>query len=1488
LAATDVNGTASAQITVAVNPQAGVSQGWIGSPVYGSQVSGIVPIKVASGVTLGSGVLTVYPANNPSAVTVLNANTTGSGQIGSWDTTQINNGTYWITLQATTTSGSSEYNLALVTVVGNYKPGRVVTTVTDLVVPVNGLPIKIQRTYDSLNASTSGDFGYGWNLSTSVDLSVDPKGDVTFTLGGIRHTFYLTPQFLGWLFPYYVPAFTAEAGFHGTLNANGAGCANLFDFLEPDGSLWACIGGGYFTPSSYVYTDPTGTSYLISTNGNLQAIVDKNGNRIDIRANGITSTMGLSVPFVRDSSGRITSITDPQGNVYQYGYDPSGNLATVTYPNTPISSTYTYDSNHFYLSGTDFNNKPLPSTSYYTSTDTDSNGLPLNGRLKSVTDALGETTSYAYNLKTNTTSITYPADGGGNVGTATMVYSSAGDLLSTTDPLGHATTNTYDANRNLISVTDPMHFITCYTYDSNGNRTSVSVPQATSCSTIKSTATYNQYSEPTQTTDEDGNTRSFNYDANFNPSSVTDSLGTLASFQFNANGTMAAGAVGFDISANPSKASQFTYDANGNLASRTDALGRTTSYTYNSLGQKITMVEPLPSGTSASAATTTYTYDAFGNLTQTAAPLGRTTSSTYDGNGNKLTDIDARRNTTSYVYDALNRLSTTTYPTSPTTTSTKTYDFRGNVITETDQAGHITQHVYDLAGRQTSVTQAYGTSSATTTTYAYDNAGRKTSETDALGHTTTYSYDAAGDLTGVSGVNGTFSYAYDNARNRVSMTDGNNNTTQYQYDARKRLVTTTYPDTTTKTNTYDGAGNLTSVTDQNGNVVEYTYDAANQLQSVTQTNSPNAPNNVTSYGYNVLGDITGLTDANSHLTENAFDLLSRPVSKTLPDGSLTETRQYDAAGNLTSVTHFNGKTTTYAYDALNRLLSRTPDSTTGEPAVSFTYTATGKRASMTDASGTTNYTYDSMDRLITKATPEGTLNYTYDAAGHVASMTSSHSNGVSVSYTYDTLNRLSTVVDGRLAGNQTTTYTYDPANNVATVTYPNTVQTVLTYDQLNRLKQLATSQTGYLYTFDNAGNRKTASEYNGRSVTWNFDGIDRLNDETITGAAGNENGTASYVPDPVGNRQSATSSIPGLTPIGGTFNPDDELASESYDQNGNVTRIANGKTFAYDAENHLVSMGSTVALIYDGDGNRVSKTVSGVTTRYLVDDLNPTGYAQVVEELSGSGSVQRQYTYGLQRISQNQVVSNTWTPSFYGYDGFGTVRQLTSTSGTITDTYDYDAFGNKVNSTGTTPNSYLYRGEQYDSDLGLYYLRARYYNPLTGRFMGRDPWSGNQYDPKMLHKYLYVASNPVSYVDPRGTDLFEYAMENNAAVPEAKLVSIYNCFSGATLTAASLALTRDLDWRSGVGSAGAVFGCVSLYFPENSANAAVQTLLEYKPLVDYGFCGFAIEAVIHDLNDLVEGKGSAGLTLVDSLGALNGCVGTKLSRLVESEGGAAD
>jgi len=469
------------------------------------------------------------------------------------------------------------------------------------------------------------------------------------------------------------------------------------------------------------------------------------------------------------------------------------------------------------------------------------------------------------------------------------------------------------------------------------------------------------------------------------------------------------------------------------------------------------------------------------------------------------------------------------------------------------------------------------------------------------------------------------------------------------------------------------------------------------------------------------------------------------------------TRQYDAAGNLQLLTHFNGVTTTYTYDQLNRLLSRI---TPGESPVSFTYTPTGKYLTSTAGDGTVHYYYDALDHLTQKVTPEGTLNYTYYSTGKVETIQSSNANGVSVSYSYDGLNRMSTVVDNRLSGNNTTTYSYDDASNVATVTYPNGLKSTFTYDTQNRLTELSTpSIADYKYTLGLTGNRTGATEQSGRALTWNYDNIYRLNSETIAGDPSNNNGSAGYTLDAVGNRSSAVSTLSAASAGNWTYNSDDQISSESYDANGNTTKTANGNTYAYDSENHMTSMagnGKTVTMVYDAFGNRVSKTVNGVTTQYLVeDDVNPTGLPQVVEELVNN-AVTRQYTYGLQRISERQQIANVWTPSFYGYDGFGTVRQLTDINGNQTDSYEYDAFGNSFTKTGSTPNNYLYRGEQYDSDLGLYYLRARYYNPTTGRFLSRDPEDGKPTDPASLHKYLYAGGDPVNRIDPKGREsMFE-------------------------------------------------------------------------------------------------------------------------------------
>jgi len=104
----------------------------------------------------------------------------------------------------------------------------------------------------------------------------------------------------------------------------------------------------------------------------------------------------------------------------------------------------------------------------------------------------------------------------------------------------------------------------------------------------------------------------------------------------------------------------------------------------------------------------------------------------------------------------------------------------------------------------------------------------------------------------------------------------------------------------------------------------------------------------------------------------------------------------------------------------------------------------------------------------------------------------------------------------------------------------------------------------------------------------------------------------------------------------------------------------------------------------------------------------------------------------------------------YLYDGHGSVVGLANESGKVTDTYCYDAFGNLLKSTGTTANNYMYCSEQFDETTGLYYLRARYMDTATGRFISQDSYAGSIDAPVSLHKYLYANPNPVMYSDPSG------------------------------------------------------------------------------------------------------------------------------------------
>jgi RHS repeat-associated protein len=300
-----------------------------------------------------------------------------------------------------------------------------------------------------------------------------------------------------------------------------------------------------------------------------------------------------------------------------------------------------------------------------------------------------------------------------------------------------------------------------------------------------------------------------------------------------------------------------------------------------------------------------------------------------------------------------------------------------------------------------------------------------------------------------------------------------------------------------------------------------------------------------------------------------------------------------------------------------------------------------------------------------------------------------------------------------------------------------------TYDQMNRVTALQSTSnptTTFSYAYGKTGNRLMASDRNGSS-NYTYDSIYRMTEEAISRSEAK--GTLTYGLDPVGNRQSLASTVTGINQQSASYNVNDQALANTYDANGN-TLGANGKSYAYDSFDRMTSFnGGSVTMVYDGDGNRVKKISGGVTTQYLVDELNPTGLPQVMDEVVKSGVAQRTYLYGLRRISQTQVASGT--TSYYGYDAHGDVRSLMNNGGVVTDTYDYDAFGSVVGSTGTTPNVYRYQGEALDSETGLYYLRARYYDPTVGRFLNVDPMADQG-----EHPYEYADADPVDGHDPTG------------------------------------------------------------------------------------------------------------------------------------------
>jgi RHS repeat-associated protein len=1335
--------------------------GWIAAPSNRATIDGVIAITLRADVTLTTGTLELWPASNPNAVTTLATNLSGTGgaTLATLDTTRLTNDSYVVRLYGTNTAGETLDSGILITVGGAYKPGRVRLSVTDFTVPLAGLPITIDRTYDSLERTRSGDFGYGWSLSLgNPRLTVDPANNVTLTQpNGKRVTFAFTPVSYGGVFGYLLqPAYTAEPGVYGSLTADG--CPIV---VGTSGGFLCFLDTAQYQPTTYTYTDPYGRVFTMAANGALKSIRDLSDNTLTFTPSGITSSSGnVMVPFVRDAQGRITQITDPAGNLYQYGYDSAGNLASVTLPGVATPTNYQYDGSHLIQTIIDARGNTAARATYF-----------ADGRLESETDAVGNTSQYAYDLANRVTTITNP-DGG----IETRTVDSYGKVLQSTDALGRSTAFTYDSNHNVLSHTNALGETTSYTYDAKGNITSVTDPLGSMTRTSS-----NQFGGILQMVNPSGHIVNISENEKFLPIDVADTMGTLGSLSWSDRGDLLT-----RTDAN-GRTTSFTYDMYGNTLTETDPTGSTTSYTYDQLGRRISMTDAL-------GWVTRYSYDALGNLVQVSDPLGHTSTYAYDANGNQTTSINAVGQRVLSRFDAADRLVEVTYPNGAT--ERYSYDFRGNRLTEINQAGQVTRFLYDQAGQLISKTIADGTTDAATYLYTYDVVGRKLSETDALGRITFYTYDAIGQLLSITDpLQRITQYSYNLNGQRILMVDADGRATRYTYDSRGRPTMTMYPDGTTTRQEYDSVGQMRAQFDQAHQMTRYSYDSVGRLLTVT-----NPLNQTTSYTYDAGGNLMTMTDANGHVTTFTYDALGHVVTKMWPDASF-ENYTYDPVGNQIMHRLADGQINRYQYNEMNQLQQA---SYFDGQVVRYTYTPNGLRETVADYRGMTRYTYNARNNVVGVLLPDGQqLTYTYDTVDNRRTMTSSAG---TISYAYDNANQLTSVTD--MSGNNTI-YTYNTVGMRTQRTLPNGIITSYGYDSLNRLTHISHQQgtqlpfASYTYTLDAIGNRRAVLESDGTTVQWHYDAANRLISERWHDTERGVIQQQSYTYDAVGNR--LTHIVDGIITTY-SYNSLDQLKSigttqYQYDQRGNLIQIMDEGTetiLRYDAKDRLIETalpgGLNAQYSYDADGQRVAQQIDGVITNYLWDMASP--YGDVVGETDGNGAIKTRYVLGGTELVAQQ---RDGTISYYLHDGQQSVRMLTDATGAVTDRYRYDAFGAPQQQLGTTVNSYQYTGQQFDVSTGLYSLRARYYQPTSGRFLSRDVAAFDRYDPAEISRYGYARANPITYFDPTGLSA------GSVALPAPRTAG------GGALGEYAMMATLAIGTAAGVGAIGQATKCTYTY-----------------------------------------------------------------------------
>ncbi len=667
------------------------------------------------------------------------------------------------------------------------------------------------------------------------------------------------------------------------------------------------------------------------------------------------------------------------------------------------------------------------------------------------------------------------------------------------------------------------------------------------------------------------------------------------------------------------------------------------------------------------------------------------------------------------------------------TTSTYSFAAKGVTPSITNGEGQATHTKYDAANRPIERTDAIGR----TWKFQYDDGGNVSQEIDPLGRVVNYIYDQkwnkvtsitrflSDNTTVVSQVE------YDQATgNLIRSTDPLGNARVMGYTSRGQLASETVPGDRTTSFAYNTAGDPVGITDPLGNGVQLATDGAGRTVQFAD-----ALGFTTRTEFNGVSSVTRITDALNQVARVTYDSAGRPETVTNPLNNTIESYQYDNGDRLTRLTDGLSRFATYEYDTA------------------------GRRIRMTDRKGqSTAYGYDVQDRLIRIDHPNSTESRTYDAVGRLIEV---RDNTSSIFFTYDAADRVVRMVTETEAGRHEVGYIYDTLDRLTRRTVNGGDPTDYAYDNASRLTSIRYRDQTTTYAWDDASRLVSRTLPNGIVQTFTYDDADRVTQIQYLRADNTPLETIIYTYDTNGNRLSRNLSTASVeeTLFSATYDVANRLSNITldpgmpsakvytliYDANGNLVRkeeqgTGQATTYGWDSRNRLTGItgpGLLASFSYDVLGRRASATINGNSVLYVYDRLQAIGEIR-------SGGIDTTVLTGLALDEVIARYSQTGD-RVYLTDALSSVIAQTRADQTLQSSYRYSPYG-ETRATGADEGNLIQYTARENDGTGLYFYRARYYDPVLKRFITEDPigLAGG------MNVYSYVEGSPTNLGDVLG------------------------------------------------------------------------------------------------------------------------------------------